>query len=111
MPGSPWRRAYIERVIGTIRPEYLDQMIVSNERTLRLYLSCYVAFDHQSRTHVGRHKDAPGPRLVQGPESGRVVAFSEVGGSAARSVRQKSETSCLASRRTSGSRNLVCVAR
>ena len=102
MPGSPWRRAYIERVIGTIRPEYLDQMIVSNERTLRLYLSCYVAFDHQSRTHVGRHKDAPGPRLV---------AFSEVGGSAARSVRHKSETSCLASRRTSGSRNLVCVAR
>jgi putative transposase len=79
-PGSPWQRAYIERVIGSIRRECLDHVIVSNERSLRLYLSRYVAYYHQSRTHLGLHKDAPEPRLVQGPEAGRVVAFSEVGG-------------------------------
>ena len=44
------------------------------------YECCVVEFYHQSRTHLGLHKDAPEPRPVQGPEVGRVVAFPEVGG-------------------------------
>jgi putative transposase len=77
--GSPWQRAYIERVIGTIRRECLD-LLVSTERNLRRHLSRFVAYYHQSRTHLALHKDAPEPRSIQGPEAGRIVAFPEVGG-------------------------------
>jgi putative transposase len=79
-PGSPWHHAYIERVIGTIRRECLDHVIVCSERSLRHHLCCFVDYYHQSRTHLRLHKDAPEPRPVQGPEAGRVVAFPEVGG-------------------------------
>jgi transposase InsO family protein len=79
-PGSPWQRAYIERVIGTIRRECLDHVVVFTERHLRHHLSRFVAYYHQTRTHLGLRKDAPEPRPVQGPEVGRVVAFPQVGG-------------------------------
>jgi transposase InsO family protein len=79
-PGSPWQRAYIERVIGTIRRECLDHVIVCSERSLRYHLRRFVDYYHQSRTHLGLQKDAPEPRPVQGPDAGRVVAFPEVGG-------------------------------
>jgi putative transposase len=79
-PGSPWQRAYIERVIGTIRRECLDHVIVSTERSLRHYLRRFVDYYHQSLTHLGLYKDAPEPRPVQGPDAGRIVVFPEVGG-------------------------------
>ena len=79
-PGAPWQRAYIERVIGTIRRECLDHMIVSGEHSLRHHLRRFVDYYHQSRTHLRLHKDAPEPRAGQGPEAGHVVAFPEVGG-------------------------------
>ena len=79
-PGSPWQRAYIERVIGTIRRECLDHVLVATEQNLRCHLSRFLTYYHQSRTHLGLDKDAPEPRLVQGPEAGRIVAFPEVGG-------------------------------
>jgi len=75
-----WQRAYIERVIGTIRRECLDHLLVTTERNLRRHLSRFVAYYHQSRTHLALHKDAPEPRSIQGPEAGRIVAFPEVGG-------------------------------
>ena len=79
-PSSPWHCAFIERVIGTIRRECLDHVIVVNERALRRHLNSFVAYYHRSRTHLGLQKDAPVPRPVQGPERGRIVAFPEVGG-------------------------------
>jgi transposase InsO family protein len=79
-PGSPWQRAYIERVIGTIRRECLDHVIVCGEQDLRHHLRRFVDYYHRSRTHLGLHKDAPEPRPVQGPDVGRIVAFPEVGG-------------------------------
>jgi putative transposase len=79
-PGSPWQRAYIERVIGTIRRECLDHVVVFTERHLRHHLSRFVGYYHQTRTHLGLRKDAPEPRPVQGPEVGRIVAFPQVGG-------------------------------
>jgi putative transposase len=51
-PGSPWQRAYIERVIGTIRRECLDHVIVCTERSLHRYLSRFVDYYHRSRTHL-----------------------------------------------------------
>jgi putative transposase len=79
-PGSPWQRAYIERVIGTIRRECLDYVIVCSERGLRHHLGRFVDYYEQSRTHLGLHKDTPEPRPIHGPDVGRIVAFPEVGG-------------------------------
>jgi putative transposase len=79
-PRSPWQRAYIERLIGTIRRECLDHMIVFNERTLKRHLSAYVAYYHHSRTHLALEKDCPESRAVQTAEVGPIVSIPEVGG-------------------------------
>jgi putative transposase len=79
-PQSPQQRAYIERVIGTIRRECLNHMIVFNEASLRQHLKLFLEYYHQSRTHLSLEKDAPERRSVQPPESGRVVAVPQVGG-------------------------------
>src|SRR5262245_9965875 len=79
-PASPWHRAYIERVIGTIRRECLDHVIVVSEGSLRGHLDRFVAYYHRSRTHLGLQKDTPEKRPVQAPAAGRIVAVSEVGG-------------------------------
>jgi transposase InsO family protein len=79
-PRSPWQRAYVERVIGTIRRECLDHVIVFHESSLRRTLSCYFQYYHRSRTHLSLGKDSPEPRSVQPPAMGSVVAVSQVGG-------------------------------
>jgi transposase InsO family protein len=79
-PRSPWQRGYVERVIGTIRRECLDHMIVFNERCLHRHIQEFVAYYHESRTHLSLAKDAPLPRAVQSPEVGRVVAMPALGG-------------------------------
>jgi transposase InsO family protein len=79
-PRSPWQRAYIERVIGSIRRECLDQVIVFDESSLRRILTSYLEYYHHSRTHLSLKKDSPEPRPVQGPEIGEVVAVRQVGG-------------------------------
>ena len=79
-PRSPWQRAYVERVIGTIRRECLDHVIVFNEASLYHHVKSFVAYYHESRTHLSLAKDAPSPRPVQGPEAGRIIAVPQVGG-------------------------------
>ena len=79
-PRSPWQRAYVERVIGTIRRECLDHVIVFNEASLYRHVKSFVAYYHESRTHLSLAKDAPSPRPVQGPEAGRIIAVPQVGG-------------------------------
>ena len=79
-PRSPWQRAYVERVIGTIRRECLDHMIVFNERSLQQHLRAFVHYYHRSRTHLALEKDAPEVRPVQPASAGRIVAIAEVGG-------------------------------
>ena len=79
-PRSPWQRASIERVIGSIRRECLDQVIVINEGSLYRHVKSLVAYYHESRTHQWLAKDAPNSRPVQPPESGRVIALPPVGG-------------------------------
>jgi transposase InsO family protein len=79
-PRSPWQRAYVERVIGTIRRECLDHMIVFNEASLHRHVKSFVSYYHASRTHLSLAKDAPESRPVQGPEVGGVVAIPQVGG-------------------------------
>jgi putative transposase len=79
-PRSPWQRAYIERVIGTIRRECLDHVIVFNEQSLRRHLRGFMDYYHRSRTHLGLQKDTPEARSIQRAEAGRIMAIPEVGG-------------------------------
>jgi len=79
-PRSPWQRAYIERVIGSIRRECLDHLIVFNEASLYRHVQSFLVYYHQARTHLSLGKDAPEPRPVQPGELGRVVAIPQVGG-------------------------------
>jgi len=80
-PHSPWQNAYVERVIGSIRPECLDHVVVINERHLRrVLLLSYVHYYQRSRTDLSLAKDCPEPRPIRPPNSGRVTAIPQVGG-------------------------------
>jgi putative transposase len=79
-PRSPWQRAYIERVIGTIRRECLDHLIVFGEDSLYRHLQRFCSYYHRSRTHLGLQKDTPEPRPIQPPDAGRIIAIPEVSG-------------------------------
>ena len=69
-PRSPWQRAYVERVIGSIRRECLDHVIVFPENSLRRTLNSYFDYYHRSRTHLSLGKDSPEPRAIQPPGNG-----------------------------------------
>src|ERR1700674_2284246 len=77
---SPWQNAYVERVIGSIRRECLDYVVIFNERHLRRILSSYAEYYHRSRTHLSLDKDCPDPRPVMPPRKGRVLAIPQVNG-------------------------------
>jgi putative transposase len=79
-PRSPWQNAYAERVIGSIRRECLDHVVVIGERHLREILSKYVDYYNGTRTHLSLAKDAPRPRTVPPPSQGSVVKVPRVGG-------------------------------
>ena len=79
-PRSPWQNAYAERVIGSIRRECLDHVIVANETGLSRILTRYLAYYHRSRTHLSLAKDSPQPRPIAPPTLGPVVAIPQVGG-------------------------------
>ena len=74
------QRAYVERVIGTIRRECLDHVIVFNQSSLSRHLQAFVDYYHRSRTHMALDKDAPDARSVQFPSAGRIISIPEVGG-------------------------------
>ena len=79
-PRSPWQRAYVERVIGTIRRECLDHLIVFNEASLSRHVQAFIGCYHRTRTHLALDKDSPDPRTIQPPEAGRIISMPEVGG-------------------------------
>ena len=79
-PQSPWQNAYVERLIGSIRRECLDHMIVLNESGLRRLLKSYFEYYEHSRTHLSLGKDAPISRSVQPAGTGRIVEIPQVGG-------------------------------
>ncbi len=79
-PRSPWQNPFCERVIGSIRRECLNHVIVLNERHLRRILSSYFEYYHDSRTHLSLGRNAPAKREIEPPENGSVVAIPKVGG-------------------------------
>ena len=74
---SPWQNGYAERLIGSIRRECLDHVVVFGEQHLRHLLSAYQRYYDEARTHLSLMKDAP-PRDVQGV--GRVLSLAVLGG-------------------------------
>ena len=79
-PGSPWQRPFVERLIGSVRRDCLDHVIVLGERNLRRILKSYFQYYHQTRTHLSLAKDAPEPRAIQPLKMGAVVKYLEVRG-------------------------------
>ena len=79
-PRSPWQNPYVERVIGSIRRECLDHVIITNERHLRRVLNEYLDYYHRDRTHLGLEKDCPESREVEPPDRGAVRRRPILGG-------------------------------
>ena len=79
-PRAPWQNAFVERVIGSIRRECLDHVLVLNERHLRRLMRAYLAYYNSSRPHQALENNSPVPREVQPPSRGRIRAVPEVGG-------------------------------
>jgi len=87
-PHSPWQNPFAERLIGSIRRECLNHVLVLDERHLRRILARYFSYYHRARTHLALDKDAPDVRPVELPEAGRIVEILEVGGLHHRYVRR-----------------------
>jgi transposase InsO family protein len=79
-PQSPWQNPFVERLIGSIRSECLDHLIVLNERHLKKILAEYLAYYHGSRTHLSLERNSPDPRAVEPPERGPIRSVPILGG-------------------------------
>jgi transposase InsO family protein len=77
-PRSPWQNGYAERLIGSIRRECLDHVVVAGEQHLRHILICYMAYYNAVRTHLSLGKDAPIGRVIQC--AGRIEVRPVLGG-------------------------------
>jgi transposase InsO family protein len=87
-PRSPWQNPMVERMIGSIRRECLDHVIVLNGQHLRQILSDYLAYYHQDRTHRSLEQDCPLSRPVEPPNQGNIIALPLLGGLHHRYTRQ-----------------------
>jgi hypothetical protein len=85
---SPWQNPLVERLIGSVRRECLDHIVVLGERHLRRTMTRYLAYYHGARTHLSLDKDAPDGRSIERPELGRIISIREVGGLHHRYVRE-----------------------
>ena len=77
-PRSPWQNAYAERLIGSVRRECVDHVVVFGERHLRRLLFVYKNYYNVTRTHLSLNKDAPSPRAVQA--TGHIISLPILGG-------------------------------
>lgn len=79
-PRSPFQIPFAERIIGSIRRECLDHMIIINESHLRHILSVYFDYHHRARPHQSLERNSPHPREVEPQSKGQVIAIPQVGG-------------------------------
>jgi putative transposase len=87
-PHSPWQNPFAERLIGSIRRECLNHVLVLGERHLHRVLTRYFAYYHRARTHLALDKDAPDLRPIERPAEGKIMQLPEVGGLHHRYLRQ-----------------------
>jgi hypothetical protein len=71
----PWQNAYVECVIGSIRRECLDHLVIFNERHLRRVLASNIDYCLRTRTHLSLDKDCPDPHPIMPRRIGKVVAI------------------------------------
>ncbi len=83
-PRVSWQHPSVERLIGSIRRECLDHVIVLHERHLMRLLTEYFQYSHDWRTHRGLTMDGPVPRPVQRPEVGSIREVPDVDGPSSR---------------------------
>ena len=76
--GSPWQNCFAERLIGPIRRECVDHLVVFGEQHLRRALRSYARYYNEAQTHRSLNKDAPVSRPIQ--PIGRIVSHTLVGG-------------------------------
>src|SRR5207237_9435003 len=93
-------KPFPERLIGSIRRECLNHVLVLGERHLRRTLARYFAYYHRARTHLSLDKDAPHGRPIEWPELGKIIRIREVGGLHHRYVRRAACSSRAGSRRS-----------
>ena len=79
-PRSPWQNPFCERLIGSIRRDCLNHVIILGELHLRKILASYFRYYHKYRTHLSLDKDAPEPRPIQAVNLGEIIEIPEVGG-------------------------------
>src|SRR6516162_9984166 len=79
-PRAPWQNPDVERLIGSIRRECLDQVVVLSERHLRRLLQGYAGYYNTVRPHQALGQNSPRPREIQPLTRGGVVAIPHVGG-------------------------------
>ena len=77
-PRSPWQNGYCERLIGSIRRDCLDHVVVFGERHLRHLLRSYASYYNQTRTHLSLNKDSPVTRPIE--TVGRILPVPILGG-------------------------------
>jgi transposase InsO family protein len=79
-PHRPWQSPYVERLIGSIRRECLNYVIVLGENHLRRILRSYITYYHGSRPHQSLERNSPIPREIEHPSQGKIIAILQVGG-------------------------------
>ena len=77
---SPWQNPFVERLVGSIRRECLDHLIIINEGHLRRILREYFDYYHNARPHQSLGRNSPIPRAIEPPAAGKVVSIPQVGG-------------------------------
>ena len=77
-PRSPWQNGHSERLIGSIRRDCLDHIVVFGELHLRHGLRSYAKYYNQARTHLSLNKDAPVARAIH--TIGRILPLPILGG-------------------------------
>ena len=108
-PRSPWQNPYVERLIGSVRRECLNHVIVLNEAHLRRILTEYFEYYNGSRAHQSLDRNAPVPREIEPPERGQVIAIPHLGGLHHRYTRQAA--SCAALRGELNPRSVLTTVR
>jgi putative transposase len=87
-PRSPWQNPFVERLIGSIRRECLDHVLVLHARHLHRVLCDYFDYFHRHRPHRGLEQDCPEPRAVELPNQAQIIALPLLGGLHHRYTRQ-----------------------
>jgi Integrase core domain len=85
---SPWQNPFAGRLIGSIRRDCLNHVVILGEQHLRRTLARYFAYYQGARTHLSLDKDAPRGRPIEQPELGSVIPIREVGGLHHRYIRR-----------------------